>query len=54
MNKLVIYDSSDYETKRVYYLHSDLGYDTKDRDCITPVVCVMQAVSHEEGAFSLE
>ena len=48
VNKLVIYDSSDYETKRVYYLHPDLGYDTKDRDRIVPVVCEMQSVSHEE------
>lgn len=35
VNKLIIYDSSDYEKKRVYFLHSDLGYDTKDRDRIT-------------------
>ena len=49
VNKLVIYDSSDYEKKRVYFLHPDLGYDTKDRDRITPVVCEMQSVSHEEG-----
>jgi len=50
VNKLVIYDAEDYANTRIYYLHSDLGYDTKDRDRITPVVCEMQAVSHEEGS----
>ena len=50
VNKLVIYDAENYSNTRIYYLHSDLGYDTKDRDRITPVVCEMQAVSHEEGS----
>ena len=50
VNKLVIYDAEDYSNTRIYYLHPDLGYDTKDRDRITPVVCEMQAVSHEEGS----
>ena len=50
VNKLVIYDAVDYSNTRIYYLHPDLGYDTKDRDRITPVVCEMQAVSHEEGS----
>ena len=50
VNKLIIYDASDYERKRIYYLHTDLGYDTKDRDRIVPVVCEMQAVSCEEGS----
>ena len=35
---------------RTYYLHPDLGYDTYDRDRITPVVCELQAVQHEEGS----
>jgi len=53
VNKLIVYDSADnYATKAVYYLHSDLGYDTKDEDRILPVVCDMKAVSSsEESSF---
>ena len=52
VNKLVLYDAtSDYEDKRVYFLHaSDLGYDTYDRDRITPVVCEMRALTVDEGS----
>lgn len=52
VNKLILYDaSSDYEEKRVYYLHaSDLGYDTHDRDRITPVNCEMRALEHDENS----
>jgi len=50
VNKLVLYDTADYATTRTYFLHPDLGYDTYDRDRITPVVCEMQAVQHEEGS----
>ena len=50
VNKLVIYDAENYANTRIYYLHPDLGYDTKDRDRIVPVVCEMQSVSHEEGS----
>ena len=46
VNKLIIYDAEDYSNTRIYYLHPNLGYDTKDRDRITPVVCEMQTVSH--------
>lgn len=50
VNKLVLYDSrSGYADRITYYLHSDLGYDTKDVDRITPVVCAMRALSPEEG-----
>ncbi len=49
VNKLVIYDAADYETKRVYYLHSDLSYDTKDEDRITPVNCEITSLQVEEG-----
>jgi len=54
VNKLIIYDATDnYETKMVYYLHSDLGYDTKNEDRILPVVCDMTSVSSsEESSFS--
>lgn len=53
VNKLIIYDATDdYATKAVYYLHSDLGYDTKNEDRILPVVCDMKAVSSsEESSF---
>jgi len=53
VNKLIIYDATDdYGTKAVYYLHSDLGYDTKDEDRILPVVCDIKAVSSgEEASF---
>lgn len=48
-NKLILYNSSDYTEKKVYYLHaSDLGYDAKDEDRITPVVTQMRAVNVEE------
>jgi hypothetical protein len=52
VNKLVLYDAqSDYTEKRIYFLHaSDLGYDTRDTDRITPVVCEMRAVEYEEGS----
>ena len=53
VNKLIIYDTTDdYTTKKVYYLHTDLGYDTKDEDRILPVVCDIRAVSSsEESGF---
>ena len=50
VNKLVLLDANDYTTKRVYYLHPDLGYDTKNEDRITPVICEMQSLSYEEGS----
>ena len=49
VNKLVIYDAADYRTKRVYYLHPDLSYDTKDGDRIIPVNCEITSVTVEEG-----
>ena len=50
VNKLIIYNGADYSMKRVYYLHPDLGYDTKDQDRITPVNCEITSVAVEEGA----
>lgn len=52
VNKLVLYDAvNDYTEKRVYYLHaSDLGYDTHDRDRITPVNCEMRAIEYDENS----
>ncbi len=49
VNKLVIYDSADYETKKVYFLHPDLSYDTNDENRITPVNCEITSVQVEEG-----
>ncbi|MCX4307618.1 MAG: hypothetical protein OSJ69_17645 [Acetatifactor sp.] len=49
VNKLVLFDAKDYGKTRTYYLHPDLGYDTKDFDRIIPVICEMQAVSYDEG-----
>ena len=54
VNKLVLYDArNDYSDKRVYFLHaSDLGYDTIDRDRITPVHCEIRGlVSDETTSF---
>mgnify|MGYP006874666312 CR=1 FL=1 len=49
VNKLIIYDAADdYATRKLYYLHTDLGYDTKDEDRILPVVCDMRVVSSSE------
>ncbi len=49
VNKLVIYDAADYETKAVYFLHNDLSYDKKDENRITPVNCEITSVQVEEG-----
>ncbi len=49
VNKLIVYDASDYSRKKVYYLHSDLSYDTKDEDRITPVNCEITSVLVEDG-----
>ena len=52
VNKLIIYDATDYVNKRVYYLHSDLSYDTEDRDRVTPVNCeIMSVMPDEETTF---
>ncbi len=48
VNKLIIFDA-EYENTRTYYLHSDLGYDTYDRDRLTPVRCEMRTVTPDEG-----
>lgn len=50
VNKLVLYNAANYEETRVYYLHTDLSYDTKDTDRIIPVVCELQALQAEEGS----
>ena len=37
-NKLIVHNSQNYSQSIIYYLHTDLSYDTTDDDRITPVV----------------
>ncbi len=45
VNKLIVYDSNDYVTKRTYYKHPDGTYDTTDSNRITPVVQEIHSVT---------
>ena len=45
VNKLVVYDDSDYTSTRIYYLHPDLSYDMIDTDRIFPVAEELESVS---------
>lgn len=49
INKLVVYDTADYSTKRIYYLHSDYSYSMVDTDRVTPVVQEIHGLTAEEG-----
>lgn len=49
INKLILYDAADYSNSVTYFLHSDLSYDRKNSDRITPVLCDMRSVQTEEG-----
>lgn len=49
VNKLVVYDTADYTTKRTYYRHPDYTYGTTNTDRITPVVQEIHGVAAEEG-----
>ena len=49
INKLIVYDKTDYASTVTYYLHSDGTYDTTDSDRITPVVYSMTSVSAPSG-----
>ncbi len=50
VNKLILYNTaSDYTESVTYYLHTGLGYDTKDRDRILPVACAIKAVTTDES-----
>ncbi|MCM1329632.1 MAG: hypothetical protein NC253_09355 [Ruminococcus sp.] len=49
INKLILYDAENYENSVTYFLHSDLSYDRKNTDRITPVVCEMRSLQTEEG-----
>lgn len=48
VNKLIVYDTADYSTRRIYYKHPDDTYDTTDSNRITPVVQEIKAVTVEE------
>ena len=38
VNKLMIYNTQNYSQSVIYYLHTDLSYDTNNTDRITPVI----------------
>ena len=38
INKLIVYDQTDYTNTKTYYLHTDGSYDTTDADRVLPVV----------------
>lgn len=48
VNKLVVFNTADYSTKRIYYKHPDGSYNTTDTDRMTPVVQEIHAVSPDE------
>lgn len=48
-NKLVVYDTSNYTTTRVYYKHTDGTYDTSNTDRVYPVVFEVQGAEVQEG-----
>lgn len=50
VNKLVLYNATDYETAITYFLHSDLSYDKNDTNRVTPVFCDIRALSPEDGS----
>lgn len=53
VNKLVVYDSSDYSNYATYYLHTDGSYDTSDSDRVTPVVQAVKSVdSTQDTTFA--
>lgn len=47
INKLVVYNTENYSTKRTYYRHTDDTYDTIDGDRIVPVVQGIEGVAPE-------
>lgn len=49
VNKLVIYNTSDYSESIIYYLHSDNTFDTENRDRLFPVVVDSVGVDTENG-----
>lgn len=52
VNKLILYDATtDYAETVTYYLHTDLSYDTFDRDRILPVNCEIRAIKGDENTY---
>lgn len=49
VNKLIVYNTANYSTKRTYYRHTDDTYDQTDSNRLTPVVQEIKAVTVEEG-----
>lgn len=49
INKLVVYDAEDLETKIIYYLHPDGSYNTTDNNRIVPVKCETVSASAPSG-----
>lgn len=49
VNKLVVYDTTDYSTSRIYYKHPDGSYNQTDSNRITPVVQEIHAVTPDES-----
>lgn len=47
INKVIVYDTEDYNHFITYYLHTDDSYDTEDRDRIQPVFYEIQEASKE-------
>lgn len=44
VNKLIVYNTADYSTNRIYYLHPNGTYNTTNSNRITPVVQEIKAV----------
>ena len=49
VNKLLVYNDSDYSETLTYYLHTDGTYSTTDTDRVEPVSEKMQSVSVSDG-----
>lgn len=48
-NKLVVYNTANYSTTRVYYKHTDGTYNTTNSDRVYPVVFEVQGAAAENG-----
>lgn len=50
VNKLILYDAgTEYTDCVTYYLHTDLSYDTFDKDRVLPVNCEIKAIKGDEN-----
>lgn len=48
VNKLIVYNTEDLQTRIIYYKHNDLSYDTRNADRITPVIYAIATVTPSE------